>query len=67
MTEEARDVQHFERTSGAIPASVDALRRHAPAAYAAYLAAREAIYRDPPDGHLERATTELICMVLEPA
>lgn len=58
MTEDAREVQHFERTIGAIPASVDALRRHAPAASAAYLAAREAIYRDPPDGHLERATTE---------
>ena len=56
---------HFERTLGAIPASVDAMRRHAPAAYAAYLAAREAIYRDPPDGHLDRATTELLFIVLD--
>ena len=65
MTENAGDVQHFEQTSGAMPASVAAMRRHAPAAYAAYLAPREAIYRDPPDGHLDRATTELIFIVLE--
>ena len=65
MTENDRDVQHFEQTIGAMPASVDAMRRHAPAAYAAYLAAREAIYRDPPEGHLDRATTELIFIVLD--
>ena len=65
MTENVRDVRHFEQTIGAMPASVDAMRRHAPAAYAAYLAAREAIYRDPPDGHLDRATTELIFIVLD--
>lgn len=57
--------EHFGQTIGAIPASVDAMRRHAPAAYAAYLAAREAIYRDPPAGHLDRATTELIFIVLD--
>ena len=65
MTERERDAEHFEQTIGAMPASVEAMRRHAPTAYAAYLAAREGIYRDPPAGHLDRATTELIFIVLD--
>lgn len=55
----------FERTTGAVPPSVETMRRHAPAAYAAYLSAREGVYLDPPAGHLDRAMTELIFIVLD--
>ena len=65
MSEQDRGDSLFERTIGTMPASVEAMRRHAPAAFAAYLAARENVYRDPPDGHLDRATTELIFIVLD--
>ena len=65
MADEQGGALHFDQTTGAMPASVAAMRRHAPAAYAAYLAARESIYRDPPAGHLDRAITELIFIVLD--
>ncbi len=65
MTDKTGNAGHFEQTIGAMPASVAAMKRYAPAAYAAYLAARESIYRDPPHGHLDRATTELVFIVLD--
>lgn len=58
---------HFEATIGALPDSVALLRRHAPEAFAAYLAAREAAYRLPPVGHLPRASKELVFIVLDVA
>ncbi|MBL8386204.1 MAG: carboxymuconolactone decarboxylase family protein [Burkholderiales bacterium] len=65
MADQPGGEEHFDATIGAMPASVAAMRRHAPAAYAAYLAARQNIYRDPPHGHLDRATTELLFIVLD--
>lgn len=58
---------HFEATIGAVPDSVDILRRHAPEAFAAYVAAREAAYRLPPEGHLDLANKELVFIVLDVA
>lgn len=58
---------HFEATIGGEPDSVALLRRHAPEAYEAYLAAREAAYRLPPDGHLPLASKELVFIVLDVA
>ncbi|NKC29597.1 carboxymuconolactone decarboxylase family protein [Falsiroseomonas selenitidurans] len=58
---------HFEATIGALPDSVALLRRHAPEAFAAYLAAREAAYRLPPEGHLPLASKELVFIVLDVA
>ncbi|MFN0160925.1 MAG: carboxymuconolactone decarboxylase family protein [Burkholderiales bacterium] len=65
MADEADGAEHFTQTIGALPESVATMQRHAPAAYAAYLAARENVYRDPPAGHLDRATTELLFIVLD--
>jgi AhpD family alkylhydroperoxidase len=48
-----------------MPDSVALLRRHAPEAYAAYVAARTAAYRDPPEGHLPPAQKELVFIVLD--
>jgi AhpD family alkylhydroperoxidase len=59
------DETHFEATIGTIPDSVALLRRHAPEAFAAYLAAREAAYRVPPEGHLPLAQKELVFIVLD--
>ena len=56
---------HFEATVGAVPESVALLARHAPEAFAAYLAAREAAYRLPPEGHLALASKELVFIVLD--
>jgi len=56
---------HFQSTIGAVPDSVALLARHAPEAFAAYLAAREAAYRLPPDGHLPLASKELVFIVLD--
>ena len=64
MTEVAA---HFGGTIGAVPDSVELLRRHAPEAFAAYLAAREVAYRLPPEGHLELASKELVFIVLDVA
>jgi AhpD family alkylhydroperoxidase len=58
---------HFGATIGKLPDSVDLLRRHAPEAFAAYLAAREAAYRPPPEGHLPLASKELVFIVLDVA
>jgi len=58
---------HFEATIGSMPESVALLRRHAPEAFAGYLAAREAAYRLPPEGHLTLASKELIFIVLDVA
>lgn len=65
MAEQAGGAGHFNQTIGTLPASVATMQRHAPAAYAAYLAARESVYRDPPAGNLDRATTELLFIVLD--
>ncbi|WP_372620745.1 carboxymuconolactone decarboxylase family protein [Falsiroseomonas sp.] len=62
---EAED--HFGTTIGALPDSVALLRRHAPEVFAAYLAAREAVYRPPPGGHLDLACKELVFIVLDVA
>lgn len=59
--------EHFETTIGAMPESVALLARHAPASFAAYLAAREAAYRLPPEGHLTLASKELVFIVLDVA
>ena len=58
---------HFDATIGGLPDSVALLRRHAPEAFAAYLAAREAAYRLPPEGQLELASKELVFIVLDVA
>lgn len=58
---------HFGATLGVVPDSVALLQRHAPDAFAAYLAAREAAYRLPPAGHLDLATKELVFIVLDVA
>jgi AhpD family alkylhydroperoxidase len=58
---------HFEATVGTVPESVALLARHAPEAFAAYLAAREAAYRLPPEGHLPLASKELVFIVLDVA
>ena len=58
---------HFEATIGTVPQSVALLARHAPAAFAAYHAAREAAYRLPPEGHLSLASKELVFIVLDVA
>jgi len=59
--------RHFEGTIGALPDGVAVLRRHAPEAFAAYVAAREVAYRLPPDGHLSLASKELVFIVLDVA
>ncbi len=56
---------HFGATIGALPESVALLRRHAPETFAAYLAQREAVYRAPPEGHLDLAAKELVFIVLD--
>lgn len=56
---------HFQTTIGTMPDSVALLRRHAPEAFAAYLMAREAAYREPPAGHLPLASKELVFIVLD--
>lgn len=58
---------HFKATIGAVPESVALLARHAPEGFAAYLKAREAVYRVPPQGHLELAQKELVFIVLDVA
>jgi AhpD family alkylhydroperoxidase len=58
---------HFGQTIGQVPESVALLQRHAPEAFAAYLAAREAAYRLPPEGHLPLAQKELVFIVLDVA
>ncbi|MGG5809267.1 carboxymuconolactone decarboxylase family protein [Falsiroseomonas sp. CW058] len=58
---------HFGGTIGGVPDSVALLQRHAPDAFAAYLAAREAAYRPPPEGHLPVAQKELVFIVLDVA
>lgn len=58
---------HFGATLGALPESVALLRRQAPDAFAAYLAAREAVYRPPPEGHLDLPSKELVFIVLDVA
>jgi AhpD family alkylhydroperoxidase len=58
---------HFGSTIGGVPDSVALLRRHAPEAFAAYVAAREAAYREPPEGHLPLASKELVFIVLDVA
>jgi AhpD family alkylhydroperoxidase len=58
---------HFGATIGGVPDSVALLRRHAPEAFAAYLMAREAAYREPPAGHLDLASKELVFIVLDVA
>ncbi len=57
--------EHFGATLGGVPDSVALLRRHAPEAFAAYLSAREAAYRLPPEGHLPLASKELVFVVLD--
>jgi AhpD family alkylhydroperoxidase len=61
------DDAHFQATLGAMPDSVALLRRHAPEAYAAYVSARAAAYREPPEGHLPLAQKELVFIVLDVA
>ena len=63
----ADEAEHFEATLGAVPESVALLKRHAPEAFAAYLMAREAAYRLPPEGHLPLASKELVFIVLDVA
>jgi AhpD family alkylhydroperoxidase len=58
---------HFDATIGTMPDSVALLQRHAPEAFAAYVAAREAAYRLPPQGHLELPAKELVFIVLDVA
>lgn len=57
--------EHFGGTIGGVPESVALLRRHAPETFAAYLAQREAVYRAPPEGHLDLAAKELVFIVLD--
>jgi AhpD family alkylhydroperoxidase len=59
--------RHFDDTIGQVPDSVALLQRHAPEAFAAYLAAREAAYRPPPEGHLPLSQKELVFIVLDVA
>jgi AhpD family alkylhydroperoxidase len=59
--------RHFGGTIGQTPESVALLQRHAPDAFAAYLSAREAAYRLPPEGHLPLAQKELVFIVLDVA
>jgi len=57
--------EHFGGTIGGVPESAALLRRHAPETFAAYLAQREAVYRAPPEGHLDPAAKELVFIVLD--
>lgn len=59
--------RHFDNTIGQVPESVALLQRHAPEAFAAYLSARAAAYRPPPEGHLPLAQKELVFIVLDVA
>jgi alkylhydroperoxidase/carboxymuconolactone decarboxylase family protein YurZ len=59
------DETHFAATIGQVPESVALLRRHAPEAYAAYVGARAAAYRLPPEGHLALPQKELVFIVLD--
>lgn len=61
----AEAAEHFGQTIGGVPDSVALLQRHAPEAFAAYVMAREAAYRPPPEGHLPLASKELIFIVLD--
>jgi len=67
MTDEfiAEAREHFRATLGSVPASVDVMARHAPGALKGYLALREFAHGEPPDGHLDAATRELLFVVLD--
>ena len=58
---------HFQSTLGDIPQSVATLAEHAPGALGGYLALREFVYREPPQGHLDAATRELLFIALDVA
>lgn len=57
--------KHFRDTLGEVPSAVAVLAEHAPAALDGYLALREYVYREPPEGHLDAQTRELLFVVLD--
>lgn len=57
--------KHFQETLGAVPAAVSVLAQHAPGALDGYLSLREYVYREPPDGHLDASSRELLFVVLD--
>ena len=61
-----RGAEHFMRTLGNIPPSIQTMMDHAPAAFVGYLKFREAIYRTPETGgFLDLKTKELIYVLLD--
>lgn len=63
----ARARQHFGATLGQLPAAVQTMARHAPAALEGYLALREYAHVEPPAGHLDPKTRELLFVALDVA
>lgn len=58
---------HFAATLGQVPAAVQTMARHAPAALEGYLALREYAHGEPPAGHLDAKTRELLFVALDVA
>ncbi|MBM3491613.1 MAG: hypothetical protein FJX68_14430 [Alphaproteobacteria bacterium] len=56
---------HFQATLGKVPAAVETLARHAPAALQGYLAFRAYVHEVPPQGSLDAATRELLFVALD--
>lgn len=63
----ARARRHFAATLGQVPSAVQTMGRHAPAALEGYLALREYAHGEPPDGHLDARTRELLFVALDVA
>lgn len=56
---------HFQNTLGQVPAAVEVMAQHAPPALDGYLALREYVHTEPPEGHLDAPTRELLFVVLD--
>lgn len=56
---------HFAKTLGQVPAAVETLARYAPDALQGYLAFRQHVHEEPPKGHLDAATRELLFVALD--
>ncbi len=59
--------RHFAHTLGQLPAAVQTMAQHAPAALDGYLALREYAHGEPPVGHLDAKTRELLFVALDVA
>lgn len=63
----ARARRHFATTLGRMPAAVQTMARYAPQALQGYLALREYAHGEPPEGHLDAMTRELLFVALDVA